>query len=289
MIPMTASKEILGTVSGLFRYPVKSLGGEALESADVTVAGFAGDRQWAFWDVARGEISNAKRSPLLLQIAAQSLNDGRAQLRLPDGSMVHTGAPDCAGKISAFIGRELKLYGLRPASDTAHFARETIAPEKREAQMREVLGLLAEEPFPDFSKLPREALQHTTVPGSYFDAAPLHIILASELRQMQESLPDTVVNALRFRPNIVLDDLAAPLSAESLTGASLQMGGARIRVDYMVPRCSMTTHAQDGLAKAPQIMRRLVQEWKHNFGLYGAAIQEGYIRLGDQVSRVAAA
>ena len=286
---MTAGQEILGTVGGLFRYPVKSLGGEGLEYAGVTAAGVTGDRQWAFWDVARKEISNAKRTPLLLRIAAQSLTNGNARLQLPDGSMVHTGAPDCASKISAFIGREVKLYGLRPASETAHFARENIAPEKREAHMREVLGLLAEESLPDFSKLPREALLHTTVPGTYFDAAPIHVILASELKRLQDSLPGTVVNALRFRPNIVIDDLAAPLIAESLIGATLQMGSARIKIDYMVPRCSMTTHAQNGLEKAPQIMRKLVQDWKHDFGLYGGAIQEGNIRVGDHVSRVAAA
>lgn len=285
-----ALHEKLGTVGGLFRYPVKSLCGEGLEAADLTAAaGVSGDRQWAFWDVARKEISNAKRSPPLLQIAAQSLENGHALLRLPDGSSVHTGAPDCAHTVSGFLGREVKLYGLRPASEKAHFARERIAPEKREAQMREVLGLLADEPLPDFSKLPREALLHTTVPGTYFDAAPLHVILASELRRLQESLSDTVVNALRFRPNIVIDDRAAPHSSESLIGATLQMGTARIKLDYLTPRCSMTTHAQEGLAKAPQIMRRLVQDWKHDFGLYGGVIQEGCIRRGDPVSRVAAA
>jgi hypothetical protein len=38
----------VGRVVGLWRYPVKSMAGEALAAADVTWHGFAGDRRWAF-------------------------------------------------------------------------------------------------------------------------------------------------------------------------------------------------------------------------------------------------
>jgi uncharacterized protein YcbX len=38
----------VGRVVGLWRYPVKSMGGEALTEVDVTWHGFAGDRRWAF-------------------------------------------------------------------------------------------------------------------------------------------------------------------------------------------------------------------------------------------------
>jgi uncharacterized protein YcbX len=37
-----------GVVSGLWRFPVKSMAGEALDRADVSWAGLAGDRRWAF-------------------------------------------------------------------------------------------------------------------------------------------------------------------------------------------------------------------------------------------------
>lgn len=39
---------IVGRVVGIWRYPVKSMGPENLESADVSWAGIAGDRRWAF-------------------------------------------------------------------------------------------------------------------------------------------------------------------------------------------------------------------------------------------------
>ena len=38
----------IGRVVGLFRYPVKSMGAEALDSIDVGWNGLAGDRRWAF-------------------------------------------------------------------------------------------------------------------------------------------------------------------------------------------------------------------------------------------------
>ena len=39
---------IVGRVTGLWRYPVKSMGSEALTEADVSWHGLAGDRRWAF-------------------------------------------------------------------------------------------------------------------------------------------------------------------------------------------------------------------------------------------------
>jgi uncharacterized protein YcbX len=39
---------VIGKVAALFRYPVKSMGSEPLESVDVDWNGFAGDRRWAF-------------------------------------------------------------------------------------------------------------------------------------------------------------------------------------------------------------------------------------------------
>jgi uncharacterized protein YcbX len=38
----------VGRVVGLWRYPVKSMGGEALSTAEVSWQGLAGDRRWAF-------------------------------------------------------------------------------------------------------------------------------------------------------------------------------------------------------------------------------------------------
>ena len=46
--PFGRSHVRAGIVSGLWRYPVKSMAGEALASTDISWAGLAGDRRWAF-------------------------------------------------------------------------------------------------------------------------------------------------------------------------------------------------------------------------------------------------
>lgn len=47
---MTVSRDgkVVGRVVGLWRYPVKSMGAEALSAVDVSWHGLAGDRRWAF-------------------------------------------------------------------------------------------------------------------------------------------------------------------------------------------------------------------------------------------------
>ena len=126
---------------------------------------------------------------------------------------------------------------------------------------------------------------NATVPGTYFDAASIHIVLASELRRLQGTLPGADANVMRFRPNIVLNDLDAPLMSDDLVGATVRADNVVMRIDYATPRCAMTTHGQGALDKAPQIMRALVRDWKHNFGLYASVLQAGQIRMGDSVAR----
>ncbi len=46
--PANRSYARAGIVSGLWRYPVKSMAGEALARTDISWAGLAGDRRWAF-------------------------------------------------------------------------------------------------------------------------------------------------------------------------------------------------------------------------------------------------
>jgi hypothetical protein len=53
----------------LWRYPVKSMGGERVDAAAIGDRGLHGDRLWAVRDEERGVLTNAKRFPALLACA----------------------------------------------------------------------------------------------------------------------------------------------------------------------------------------------------------------------------
>ncbi|MEY2471369.1 MAG: uncharacterized protein QOK28_698 [Actinomycetota bacterium] len=72
-------------VVGLWRFPVKSLGGEQLDRVEVGELGLRGDRQWGIRDVATGKMLTARREPKLLFASARLGDDGDVDVTLPQG------------------------------------------------------------------------------------------------------------------------------------------------------------------------------------------------------------
>lgn len=58
----------VGAVAALWRYPVKSMMGEELNSSQVTGRGLLGDRQFAVVDRATGKVGGAKNPPQVGQL-----------------------------------------------------------------------------------------------------------------------------------------------------------------------------------------------------------------------------
>ena len=88
----------------LWRYPVKSLQGERLETAEVGPDGVAGDRQWALFDVETGFGLTARRMPDLLFGSARLRADGSVEVVLPDGTVT-----DDDQVLSGWLGRRVEL------------------------------------------------------------------------------------------------------------------------------------------------------------------------------------
>src|SRR4029453_13471295 len=88
----------------LWRYPVKSLQGERLDSAMVTGDGLEGDRRFAIFDVETGVGVPARPAPELLCRSARVRGDGGVDITLPDGSQ----APD-DDALSDWLGRRVEL------------------------------------------------------------------------------------------------------------------------------------------------------------------------------------
>ncbi|MGH1504918.1 MAG: MOSC domain-containing protein [Acidimicrobiales bacterium] len=90
-------------VAQLWRFPVKSMGGERLDTVVLTSLGIEGDRIAGIEDLASGTILTARRTPELLFATARYV-DGEVAITLPDG----TEGPDDAA-LSSWLGRDVAL------------------------------------------------------------------------------------------------------------------------------------------------------------------------------------
>lgn len=88
----------------IWRYPVKSMGGESLHTAEVGPDGVVGDRMWGVYDPATDMVLTARREPSLLFLRAESRDGGRPAIITDEGVEI---ADDEA--LSAWIGRPVSL------------------------------------------------------------------------------------------------------------------------------------------------------------------------------------
>lgn len=93
----------MSRVAALWRYPVKSLRGEALDATDLGEHGIPGDRAFGIVDVATGHVLTARREPRLLAAAAR-WHEGRVEITGPDGRPL-----DSDAALSAWLGRPVRL------------------------------------------------------------------------------------------------------------------------------------------------------------------------------------
>lgn len=95
-------------VDQLWRYPVKSVGGEPLTAVTVGASGVEGDRVLAVRDE-HNEITWAGAVPGLMRVRAVTIAPGVAELILPDGGRFRSDAPDAARRLSAAVDAEVSI------------------------------------------------------------------------------------------------------------------------------------------------------------------------------------
>lgn len=280
----------VGRVREIRRYPVKSMGGESLDLAELGPGGLPGDRAWAVRDEVGGGIRGAKKIPGLMKLAARYPSPPRAagsspaEILFPDGSCGATGDPDIGERISKAVGRKVSLWPLLPPDALDHYRRGAPSHEDLEAELRSIFGRTRDEPLPDLGLFPPELLEYESPPGTYFDAFPLLLLSAASLAAMQERAPDSAFDVRRFRPNFLVGDTPASEAFPELAwrGRRLRIGGeAVVRVTVECPRCVMVTHGFDELPRDPRVMRSLVRETGGNLGVYATVDEPGRVRPGD--------
>src|SRR6266568_4521089 len=232
----------IGHVEAIFLYPVKSMGDERLEVANLGWHGLDGDRRLAFRRIDdRGEFPwlTAGKLPDLLLFAPHRRDDG-AQGDLP----THVRTPD---------GEDLPVFGEDLATEVG---RRHGAPVQ---MMRLKHGI-----FDDAS---------ISVIAS--DTVREIGRLAGQSADVRRFRPNVLVRLLRSVPFQEDEWLGGVLNFGEGVDA------AAITVTTRDVRCSMVNLDPDSASGAPEMMKAVVRANQNNAGIYGTVTRIGQLAVGQ--------
>ena len=270
----TTSTTPSGAIAALWRYPVKSMRGEELDSAEVTDRGLLGDRSYALIDVETGKVVSAKNPRKwgnLLDFRSTFVEPPHlpgamppARITTPDGATICTDDPAVAERLSELVGRPVRL--TTSAGDAPRI--EGYWPDYEWLEARDKVFEV---------KLP---------PGTFFDAAVVHLLTTATLDALRSASPHSRFEIPRFRPNIVvaLPDGVEGFPENDWAGHTVSIGDeVQLAISEPCPRCVMTTVSQGDLPKDPDVLRTVVQRNAGNVGVLASVVRGGRIRRGDVV------
>jgi uncharacterized protein YcbX len=238
------------TVVGLWRYPVKSMGGESLDALEVGDLGVVGDRVLALVGQDTGRVLTAKRERKLLSASSRWI-DGEVEITIPSGQTMLAGDQGTAGKLSEWLDRPVRLAAPGPEQSTV-------------------------EPYAANPETDRFDSTFDLPAWSFVDDSPIHVLSEESLRQGRTWHPDGVWDIRRFRPNIVVDG--------SVTDSGVvTVGTAELEIIGPCGRCVMVTQPQSDLPVDRRILATLIQRVEADFGVYVSPRHTGTVRLGDLV------
>jgi uncharacterized protein len=291
--------DAVGTIAGLWRFPVKSMLGQELDAVDVAQGGIVGDRAFALVDLETGKVASAKHPkvwPDLLRCRASFVESPRpggelppARIDLADGTSVTSDAVDVHAVLSRFFGRDVELARAAPEDftiDQYHPDQENLDPQGHRDEVTETkLGAAL------FDEL---GLPSAVPAGAFFDVFPISVLTTATLDHLNELQPQSRFDTRRFRMNVIVATPARGFVENSWVGRGLGIGdGVELGVSMPDPRCVMTTVAQEGLPRDPQILKTLAQNNRLDVagdglypcaGVYAVVTSTGAIRIGDRVS-----
>jgi uncharacterized protein len=234
----------------LWRFPVKSLQGERLDTAELGPGGIAGDRQWALFDVTTGFGLTARREPELLFAAARIRPDGGVEIVLPDGTRTTDDAV-----LSGWIGRPVALRSAAQVTERRRY----------------------ESPDDDLAETTKGWHDwEGAAGGAFHDNADgrLSLVSTGTLGTWDRR---------RFRSNVVLDGAGE----DALAGARLRLGTAVIDVGPPIPRCVMVTRPQPGgIGRDTGVLKSIHRERGGELAVAAQVRTPGTVRTGDVLTPV---
>jgi uncharacterized protein YcbX len=284
--PCGTSKMIIGKVSALYRYRIKSTLGEALEFATLSPGGMALDRTHALIDAQTGKVASAKRPQLwrtLLSLTSRSdsSDPGVVHIHSPEAGAVSSTDPKVDCWLTEIVGRKVHL-SASPRNDLQleRSRPNAVIESSVDAQVENDIITMAE----------------AAPNGGFFDFAPIHIVFASSLKKIAESATLDAPEEVRYRPNIVIEDGNAGAFAEhAWIGSRLTIGAAELTLDYPTPRCAIPTLAHGKLASRKGVLQAIAANNMSAFlnrgmqpclGLYARVSRPGPVARGAPVTLI---
>ena len=234
----------IGHVEAIFRYPVKSMGGERLEVAEMGWYGLDGDRRLAFRrmdDRSGMPWLTASKLPDLLLFAPHRREDGPqgdrpTHVRTPDGEEMLVFGEDLATEVGRRYGAPVQMmqlnHGIFDEASVSVIASDTV----------------------------REIGQ-----------------LAGRSLDVRRFRPNVVVRLLRSVPFQEDEWLGGVLLFGEADDAPA------ITVTMRDLRCSMVNLDPDSASPAPEVMKAVVRAHQNTAGIYGAVTRIGRLAVGQTI------
>jgi len=234
----------IGHVEAIFRYPVKSMGGEPLDAANLGWHGLDGDRRLAFRridDRGGSPWLTASKLPDLLLFAPHRREDGAqgdlpTHIRTPDGEEMPVFGEDLATEVARRYGAPVQMmqlnHGIFDEASISVIALDTV---------REIARLAG---------------------------------LTPDVRRFR---PNVVVRSLRSAPFQEDEWLGGVLSFGEGDDAPA------ITVTMRDVRCSMVNLDPDSASPEPEVLKAVVRANQNNAGIYGAVTRIGRLSVGQTI------
>ncbi|MDR9403139.1 MAG: MOSC domain-containing protein [Halothece sp. Uz-M2-17] len=269
------AQTFVGTLKTLWRYPVKSMQGEELETSDVGKKGLLGDRAYALWDVATSRVASAKNPKKWAALLncdakfAQTPDTSKplppVEMSLANGLHLSSEQADLNTHLSDWIGREVEF--LTSPLETP----------------------ILDQYWPDVEgRAYRNTVKELLMPtGTFFDSCPIHALTTATLAHLQTLYPTGNFALRRFRPNLLIetDSHATGFVENDWVGHMIRIGeSVTLQVDTCCPRCVVTTLAQGELPEDLEILKTTARHNNVIAGIRLSVKQGGTIHIGDRVS-----
>jgi uncharacterized protein len=270
-----------GTVVSLWRYPVKSMMGEELNSSYITERGLIGDRTYAVVDKQTGKVASAKNPrkwgnlfdfrSMFIDSPTDDVNDiPPVRITFPDGSNIFSDRKeddDMDYRLSAVFDREVRLMKSSGFEEPSY-----------------------EEYWPNIDGLARtDQVTDEAMPSkTFFDIAVIHILTTSTINRLRELYPEGRFEVRRFRPNIVVEsgykEKKNDFIENSWVGKKMIIGkDIVLNVTAPCTRCVMITLPQGDLPQDTGILSTVAKYNQVHVGVYASVERSGTIHRGDTV------